>query len=380
MHGKLIGWIIIMDLPHIRLSLFGDCNIRCVYCPPWGENRYTINPSLDATYIKAILERLSHAGFTVVKLTGGEPTLRKDLIEIVNHAVPLFKEVRLITNGWNLMEIASDIARSGLSVVEVSMDAMTQDVFDQITQTSGLYSKVIGGINKCKEVSLPVQINTVVMRQNLNQLARLCDFVQLRGNTTLKLLELVYYEFPGYQFWKDNFVDSREVVSIVQPYAISVDTLTPPGGFGSPMLLFHLNNDSQVLVKDGTLGSTYANMCRGCPVFPCQDGLYGLAVTTEGFLKMCKHRPDLDVHLGQPEKEIIDVRPAIDDAIKTIIERYRSAYFCRNGWDPSVAEQHAKRRFITPAKGVVSWYRKKEYGSGFAESLLTDGIANEKDA
>src|SRR3954470_8071666 len=112
--------------PHLRVSLFGNCNFRCSYCPPWGENAYEIDDNLSLEALLETLEVLSARGFEVVKLTGGEPTLRRDLIPIVARASELFSEVRLITNGWNLRRIADDLAQAGLHTVELSLDAAKQ--------------------------------------------------------------------------------------------------------------------------------------------------------------------------------------------------------------------------------------------------------------
>ena len=361
-----------LELPHLRISLYGDCNMRCIYCPPWGENSYTIDDNLDTDSLKRVLTYLNEAGFQVVKLTGGEPTLRKDLIEVVQFSSELFPETRIITNGWNLSKIASNLRQAGLNSIEISLDAAEPASYARMTQTSTvMYTTVCAGIEECIRVGFPIQLNMVVTRQNFDQVVPMLRLVESFGNMTLKLLELVYYEYPGYQFWKDNFVSMDEVIPIVQRNSRGIDWDYPPGNVGSPMPSFALDNNAKVLVKDGVVGTTYANICNGCSVFPCQDGLYGLTITTDGYLKMCKHRTDLHVPLFElQEGRRIFTEQTIQQGIQEVVSRYESLYFRakgEGGWTPEIVNLHKAITLVQPTPKVLKWYRKKEYGSGYKE-------------
>ncbi len=361
-----------LELPHLRISLHGDCNMRCIYCPPWGENSYTIDDNLDTGSLKRILMYLSKAGFSVVKFTGGEPTLRKDIVDVVDFSSKLFPETRIITNGWSLNKLAPHLKKAGLSSVEISLDAAESASFVRMTQTSiAMYVAVRMGIEECIKLGFPIQLNMVVTRQNLNQVVPMLRLIESFGNVTLKMLELVYYEYPGYQFWKDNFVSMDDVFPIVQRNSKGPDWVYPPGNVGSPMPCFALGNNAKVLVKDGVVGTTYADMCKGCSVFPCQDGLYGLTLTTDGYLKMCKHRTDLHVPLFElQEGRRIFTEQTIEDGVKKITSRYQSLKFLEKGtggWIPERVEQHKAITLVEPTPKVLKWYRKKEYANGYEE-------------
>lgn len=361
-----------LELPHLRISLYGDCNMRCIYCPPWGENSYTIDDNLDTDSLKRVLTYLNEAGFQVVKFTGGEPTLRKDLIEVVQFSSELFPETRIITNGWNLSKIASNLRQAGLNSIEISLDAAEPASYARMTQTSTvMYTTVCAGIEECIRVGFPIQLNMVVTRQNFDQVVPMLRLVESFGNMTLKLLELVYYEYPGYQFWKDNFVSMDEVILIVQRNSRGIGWDYPPGNVGSPMPSFTLDNNAKVLVKDGVVGTTYANICDGCSIFPCQDGLYGLTITTDGYLKMCKHRTDLHVPLfGLQEGRRIFTEQTIQRGVQEVVSRYESLYFRakgEGGWTPEIVDLHKAITLVQPTQKVLKWYRKKEYGSGYKE-------------
>ncbi len=363
-----------LELPHLRISLHGDCNMRCIYCPPWGENSYTIDDNLDTDTLKRILTYLSEARFRVVKFTGGEPTLRKDLIDVVHFSSKLFPETRIITNGWSLSRIASNLKLAGLKIIEISLDAAEPMSFARMTQTStSMYIAVYKGIEECIKQGFPIQLNMVVTRQNFDQIVPMLRLIESFGNVTLKLLELVYYEYPGYQFWKDNFVSMDEVIPIVQRNSKGTDWVYPPGNVGSPMPSFALDNNAKVLVKDGVIGTTYANICNSCSVFPCQDGLYGLTLTTDGYLKMCKHRTDLHVPLFElQEGRRIFSDQTIQLGIQKIVSRYESLYFREKGeggWTPDIVELHKAITLVQPTLKVLKWYRKKEYGNGYEEAV-----------
>jgi len=361
-----------MHLPHLRISLHGDCNMRCIYCPPWGENSYTTDDNLDTPSLKTILTQLSEAGFRVAKFTGGEPTLRRDLIDIVDFSTHLFPETRIITNGWNLSKTASKLKQAGLKIIEISLDAAEAESYTRMTQTShAMYTAVRDGIEAALAHEFPIQLNMVVTRQNFDQIEPMLRLVENLGNVTLKMLELVYYEYPGYQFWKRNFVSMDEVIPIVQQNSKGSSWVYPPGNVGSPMPGFALENNAHVLVKDGVIGTTYARVCDNCPVFPCQDGLYGLTLTIDGFLKMCKHRTDLHVPLFElQEGRRVFLPEMTQQRVQEIMARYGSLYFReqgKGGWTPDAVEQHKSTTLVPPTQNLLKWYRKKEYGNGYEE-------------
>jgi cyclic pyranopterin phosphate synthase len=337
--------------PHLRVGLVGECNFRCTYCPPWGENSYEVGKRLSRRELISVLRSLACAGFEVVKFTGGEPTLRRDLIEIVEGAASLFGEVRLITNGWNLDRIAPELAQAGLAAVEVSLDA---GLFDELTTSKRTLPKVLAGMRRCLDAGVDVQLNMVVMKRNFDQVEQMLDLIESEGPMQLKLLELVYYEYPGRDFWVDQFVPMSQVLPLILRRSYRASWSTPPGAFGTPMREFWLPNGSSVIVKDGSFGAVYADICKGCPLFPCQDGLYGLSVTADGLLKMCKHRPDLHVralhHDGDDEL-------SVDAAVQKVVDRYRSSYFLADGWNMNKAVEGSPQRLVEPTRGVLRWYR-----------------------
>src|SRR5262249_2881473 len=146
-----------------------------------------------------------------------------------------------------------------------------------------------------------------------DQVVPMLRLVEQLGDITIKILELVFYEYPGYEFWQDRYVGMDEVIPLVEQYTHEREWLHPPGNMGSPMPIYVLKHGARAIVKDGTVGTTYADVCEGCPMYPCQDGLYGLTLTNDGQLKMCKHRPDLHVPVID---HMEDKRVVTDEAIE----------------------------------------------------------------
>lgn len=153
----------------LRISITDRCNYRCVYCRT-GTNgaAYAELPFADYQRMARILVGL---GITKVRLTGGEPLLRKGIIEFVRELSKLRThtgekpEVALTTNGHLLAEIAQSLKDAGLNRVTVSMDAVDPDRFARITRVANGFDSVLAGIRASRKAGLdPVKVNCVLLR------------------------------------------------------------------------------------------------------------------------------------------------------------------------------------------------------------------------
>lgn len=152
----------------LRVSLTDRCNLRCTYCMPaegleWmpGEEILT-----DDEMLRLIGVGVTRLGITTVRLTGGEPLLRKNLEQLVAKIAALEPSpaIALTTNGVGLAARAHRLAAAGLSRLNVSLDTLSPDVFKQITRRSRLQD-VLDGVAAARDAGLdPVKINTVLMR------------------------------------------------------------------------------------------------------------------------------------------------------------------------------------------------------------------------
>jgi len=154
--------------PYIRLSISDVCNFKCGYCLPDG---YKIDKSDNRTFIKIeeigrLAKALSELGVSKIRLTGGEPTIRKDFFEIVkiikkNSGI---KKTVITTNGYRLDKIASDIKNSGLDGINISIDSLDANTFKKITGHDRL-GEILRGIKELQKLNFKnIKINAVLLK------------------------------------------------------------------------------------------------------------------------------------------------------------------------------------------------------------------------
>jgi cyclic pyranopterin phosphate synthase len=152
---------------NLRISVTDRCNIRCFYCMP-AENVQFMNRTLLLSYeeIERFVRAVAPCGVNKIRLTGGEPLVRNDLHKLVARLVeiPGIVDVGITTNGILLAEQAQDLWDAGLRRLNVSLDALSPEKFEQITRRKG-YEQVRRGIDVAREVGFdPIKINAVSVR------------------------------------------------------------------------------------------------------------------------------------------------------------------------------------------------------------------------
>ena len=154
-------------MTYLRISVTDRCNMRCIYCmPPEGIPWQPHETILTYEEIAHIVETGAKHGIREVRLTGGEPLLRKNLSALVRliSAIPGIESISLTTNGLLLAAQAADLKQAGLKRVNVSLDTLNDVKFSYITR-GGQLKKVLDGINAAETAGLtPIKINVVAMR------------------------------------------------------------------------------------------------------------------------------------------------------------------------------------------------------------------------
>ena len=155
-------------ISYLRVSVTDRCNLRCVYCMP--EEGIDFQPREEIlTYeeVLAIVRTGASVGLRKVRLTGGEPLVRHGIVDLVAmiNGVPGIEDISLTTNGIALPRLAESLARAGLRRVNVSLDTLHPDRFNQITRL-GRYGDVMEGIAAARAAGLsPIKVNVVGMRR-----------------------------------------------------------------------------------------------------------------------------------------------------------------------------------------------------------------------
>jgi GTP 3',8-cyclase len=153
-------------LQYLRLSVTDRCNFSCAYCLPGGCPRAPADEPLSIAEIDRLVRAFAALGVWKVRLTGGEPTMRRDLPEIVRviTAVPGVRRVGLTTNGYRLEGIAAELRKAGLGSVNVSLDSLDPARFEQITGC-GRLDRIVAGVEAAIAAGIPsVKVNVVLLR------------------------------------------------------------------------------------------------------------------------------------------------------------------------------------------------------------------------
>src|SRR5262249_24646784 len=147
--------------------LTDHCNLRCIYCMPLSGLAFAPSSELlSAAEIESVARAAIDVGFRRVRLTGGEPTLRADLVEIVERlaGIPGMGDVAMTTNGVLLPKIAPSLRRAGLRRVNIHIDTLNPERVRQIMRWGDL-ARIWAGITAAEEAGLtPIKLNTVVVR------------------------------------------------------------------------------------------------------------------------------------------------------------------------------------------------------------------------
>lgn len=152
-------------MTYLRLSVTDQCQFRCVYCmPPEGIAMLPRVDYMTAGEMELFVQAVAAMGVWRLRLTGGEPLIRKDIVSLVERfsKVPGIEDISLTTNGERLPELVGDLKRAGLRRINISLDSMNPARFQELT-LSGSFDKVWNGIHQCLEAGLKVKINVVVM-------------------------------------------------------------------------------------------------------------------------------------------------------------------------------------------------------------------------
>ncbi len=158
-------------LRDLRISVTDRCNFRCTYCMPrehFGNDYQFLAKEKILTYeeITTIVSSLLPLGIEKIRLTGGEPLMRRNVIELVRQIRALDSriDIAITTNGILLEKYALQLKEAGLSRVTVSLDALENEVFQSLSDTTNSVDEILQGIEFCRQIELPVKVNCVIQK------------------------------------------------------------------------------------------------------------------------------------------------------------------------------------------------------------------------
>ena len=261
-------------IDYLRISVIDRCNLRCVYCMP-EEGIESIPHDEILTYdeILRICEIVSELGIRKIKITGGEPLVRKDIVNLIRDIknIDKIEQVTLTTNGILLHEMLDDLYDAGIDAINISLDTLNKDNFKKITRRDGL-EKVLMSIDKAYDLGIRVKINCLAIRDfNLREIVEIASFAKDR-EIDVRFIELMPIGFGK----KYTQIDNDEILSILESRFGTFEIVTEKRGNGPAK--YYRNQNMKGCI--GFISAISHEFCESCN---------RIRLTSSGFLKLCLH-------------------------------------------------------------------------------------------
>jgi cyclic pyranopterin phosphate synthase len=292
------------SINNMRISVTQECNLDCFYCHHEGENGGSIGKEdgpMTPQEIERITQVASKVGITKLKITGGEPLLRKDIVEIVKRASRYMTDVSMTTNGVLLKMYASDLKEAGLHRVNVSFDAMDPATFQRITKKDAFH-EVTEGVRKAISAGLsPVKLNMVILKgYNEMDIFKGIEFASEVG----AILQLIEFETPKEEvegdLFREHHFDLIPTEEHLDKKALEVRER-------------NMHRRKKYIVPSENNGNAEVEVVRAMHNSQFCENCTRLRVTSSGELKPCLlsngHHIDIlgPIRRGAPDDELIDL-------------------------------------------------------------------------
>jgi GTP 3',8-cyclase len=288
---------------YLRISLTERCNLRCLYCmPAEGIDLAPKTDLLTADEIERIVRLFANAGVRKVRLTGGEPTVRKDLIDIVERIAKVsgIDEVAMTTNGVALKSKLEKLKENGLKSINLSLDSLVRAKFEFMTRRDAL-DKVLRSLEEAVRIGIEsVKLNCVVVRgQNDDEIL---DFVNLAKKERINVRFIEYMPFNGNKWETKKMVSYAEMFDKIKEKYPSIERIPDP----TPS---EVGKNFRIDGFKGTVSfvtSMTNHFCGGCN---------RLRILADGNLKVCL--------FGNAEVSLRDAMrndKATDEELRAIVE------------------------------------------------------------
>ncbi|MBK6857146.1 MAG: GTP 3',8-cyclase MoaA [Microthrixaceae bacterium] len=300
----------------LRISVTDRCNFRCTYCMPADGLAWQPSESiLTAAELARIARRFVHRyGFTAIRLTGGEPTVRADLPELVSDLARLRVDLSLTTNGSRLTTLAPVLAEAGLRRVNVSLDSLRSDRFHAVTRRDSL-DRVVSGIRSAVASGLhPVKVNVVVTR-GVND-DEIIDFARFGRDEGVIIRFIEFMPLDADHRWSpDAVVATSEIVDTIHR-VFPLESCER--GHSPARILRYADGQGEI----GVIGSVTEPFCASCDrVRLTADGQLRscLFATTETDLRAIVRDPSLALGVDGVDTDGTGMDSALDRAIEATV-------------------------------------------------------------
>jgi len=208
-----------MSVDYLRISVSDKCNLRCIYCNPLGDCSFVEREDiLRFEEIERIARLFSEFGISKIRLTGGEPLVRKDIVRLVGKlaAIPAIESLALTTNGVLLEHLAAALKAAGLQRVNISVDSVVRDSYKRITGFD-LLPKVTKSIYKAIEAGLtPVKINSVIIKGFNDSSEQILALAEMSIRLPLIIRFIEYCPTGEYTNQINDYLPNKDVRAIIE--------------------------------------------------------------------------------------------------------------------------------------------------------------------
>jgi cyclic pyranopterin phosphate synthase len=295
---------------YLRISVTDKCNLRCVYCMP-EEGLPWLRKDQLLTYeeIHAIVALMAPMGLRRVRLTGGEPLVRKDLPFLVKllASVPGIEDLAISTNGVLLEQLAAPLKAAGATRVNVSLDSFRKERVDALARRQGTLEKILAGMEAAEAAGLaPIKINTVLIRgKNDDEIPAFAEVTRTHP-WHIRFIEIMPTA-SNLDLSANDFFSCQEDLEILR----KLDELEPVDGpEGNGPAKYYRFPEAKGTV--GVISPMSHNFCDGCN---------RLRLTADGHLRPCLFGA-LETNLRDPLRVGEDLVPLITETLRIKPERH----------------------------------------------------------
>ncbi|HID57105.1 TPA: GTP 3',8-cyclase MoaA [Candidatus Poribacteria bacterium] len=279
---------------YMRISITDRCNLKCIYCTPTGGTRKLPREELlSFEEIEQIVRAGAMIGVEKVRITGGEPLMRRDLDELIRmiRAIDGIREITLTTNGTKLAEWAERLAKAGLDRVNVSLDSLKEGRYKAITGSNFHPKEILRGIEIAEEVGLtPLKLNVVLMRgineEEVEDLARLTVERPLH----VRFIELMPFALAGGDH-TIRFLSEREVMKRLS--SMDLEPVANPSSTSGPARYYRAKGALGLIGFISPISHPFCSSCNR------------IRLSSDGKLRLCL-----------ASDEVVDLKPAVREGKK----------------------------------------------------------------
>ncbi|MBW6462755.1 MAG: GTP 3',8-cyclase MoaA [Firmicutes bacterium] len=289
---------------YLRISITDRCNLRCVYCMgEEGIEQLKHEDILSYEDILKVVRAGAELGISKIRITGGEPLVRRGVVDLIRNiaATPGISDLAMTTNGILLDKYAGELKKAGLKRVNISLDSMQPEKYNNITRC-GKLDQALRGIEAALDNKLnPVKLNVVLMK-GVND-DEIIDFLELTRKKTLHVRFIEYMPIGDHDCgYRDHYLPLTYIEEVAIKAGFPLTPVPLPGGAGPA-------ESYTIAGGQGTIGLIHPISKHFC------DTCNRLRLTAEGNLKACLYWQD-----ETPVQPVINDNEALKDLIQEVLK------------------------------------------------------------